>query len=131
MEGSRVSRRLLGRGTCPGGERGPPPWRARPGGEKTGESARHSKHDADAYDAFEHDILKVLRIIKPLLDQVPPDIFSNDPEELIALAALGRRFRDLEPKVLHDAVRLLTGSAADFPDRSFGSDILKGWPGSA
>ncbi|HTG40604.1 MAG TPA: NAD(P)/FAD-dependent oxidoreductase [Methylomirabilota bacterium] len=100
-------------------------------GENVQEIARHSKHDADAYDAFEHDILKVLRIIKPLLDQVPPDIFSNDPEELIALAALGRRFRDLEPKVLHDAVRLLTGSAADFLDDYFESDILKGWLASA
>jgi phytoene dehydrogenase-like protein len=100
-------------------------------GENIQEIARHSKHDADAYDAFEHDILKVLRIMKPLLDQVPPDIFSNDPEELVALAALGRRFRDLEPKVLHDAVRLLTGSAADFLDDYFESDILKGWLASA
>jgi phytoene dehydrogenase-like protein len=100
-------------------------------GENIQEIARHSKHDADAFDAFEHDILKVLRIIKPLLDQVPPDIFSNDPEELIALASLGRRFRDLEPKVLHDAVRLLTGSAADFLDDYFESDILKGWLASA
>jgi len=100
-------------------------------GDNIQEIARHSKHDADAYDAFEHDILKVLRIIKPLLDQVPPDIFSNDPEELIALAALGRRFRDLEPKVLHDAVRLLTGSAADFLDDYFESDILKGYMASS
>jgi phytoene dehydrogenase-like protein len=100
-------------------------------GENIREIARHSKHDADAYDAFEHDISKVLQVIKPLLDQVPPDIFSNDPEELIALAALGRRFRDLEPKVLHDAVRLLTGSAADFLDDYFESDILKGYLASS
>jgi phytoene dehydrogenase-like protein len=100
-------------------------------GENIREIARHSKHDADAYDAFEHDITKVLQVIKPLLDQVPPDIFSNDPSELIALAALGRRFRDLEPKVLHDAVRLLTGSAADFLDDYFESDILKGYLASS
>jgi phytoene dehydrogenase-like protein len=99
--------------------------------ENIKEIARHSKHDADAFDAFEHDILKVLRILKPLLDQVPPDIFSNDPGELMALAALGRRFRDLEPKVLHDAIRLLTGSAADFLDDYFESEILKGWLASA
>jgi phytoene dehydrogenase-like protein len=99
--------------------------------ENIKEIARHSKHDADAFDAFEHDILKVLRILKPLLDQVPPDIFSSDPEELMALAALGRRFRDLEPKVLHDAIRLLTGSAADFLDDYFESEILKGWLASA
>ena len=100
-------------------------------GENVREIARHSKHDADAYDAYEHDILKVLQILKPLMDQVPPDIFSNDPEELIALAKLGRRFRDLEPKVLHDAIRLLTGSAADFLDDYFESDILKGFLASS
>jgi phytoene dehydrogenase-like protein len=100
-------------------------------GENIQEIARHSRHDADAYDAFEHDISRVLQVIKPLLDQVPPDIFSNDPSELMALAALGRRFRDLEPKVLHDAVRLLTGSAADFLDDYFDSDILKGYLASS
>jgi phytoene dehydrogenase-like protein len=89
--------------------------------------ARHSKHDADAYDAFNHDVLKVCQAIKPLLDAAPPDIFSDDPEELIALAALGSRFRKLDKKVLHDAVRLLTGSAADFLDDYFESDILKGY----
>jgi len=100
-------------------------------GENIREIARHSKHDADAYDAFEHDISRVLHVIKPLLDQVPPDIFSNDPSELMALAALGRRFRDLEPKVLHDAVRLLTGSAADFLDDYFECEILKGYLASS
>ncbi|MFL5778566.1 MAG: phytoene desaturase family protein [Chloroflexota bacterium] len=100
-------------------------------GENIKEIARHSAHDADAYDAFEHDMNKVLQAIKPLLDQVPPDIFSNDPEELVALAALGSRFRRLEPRVLQDAVRLLTGSAADFLDDYFESDILKGYLASS
>ena len=95
--------------------------------ENQKEIARHSPHDADAYDAFNHDVTKVLQAIKPLMDQVPPDIFSDDPEELLALAALGSRFRRLEKKVLHDAVRLLTGSAADFLDDYFESGILKGY----
>jgi phytoene dehydrogenase-like protein len=96
-------------------------------GENHQEIARHSKHDADAYDAFNHDVGKVVQAIKPLLDEVPPDIFSDDPEELIHLAALGSRFRRLDRKVLHDAVRLLTGSASDFLDDYFESDILKGY----
>ncbi len=53
-------------------------------GENLREISRHSVHDADAYEAFNHDVLRVCRAIKPLLDQVPPDIFSDDPEELIA-----------------------------------------------
>ena len=59
-------------------------------GENLKEIARHSPHDADAYDAFNHDVNQVLQAIKPLLDQAPPDIFSDDPEELVALAALGQ-----------------------------------------
>src|SRR6195256_1186881 len=99
--------------------------------ENQKEITRHSPHDADAYDAFNHDVLKVLQVLKPLMDQVPPDIFSNDPEELVAIAALAQRFRKLDKKVLHDAVRLLTGSAADFLDDYFESDILKGYLASS
>ena len=57
--------------------------------------------------------------------------FSDDPEELLALAGLGGRFRTLDKKVLHNAVRLLTGSAADFLDDYFESDILKGYLASS
>jgi phytoene dehydrogenase-like protein len=99
--------------------------------ENLKEISRHSKRDADAYDAFDHDIGRVLQVLKPLMDMVPPDIFSDDPEELVALASLGSRFRKLEPKVLHDAVRLLTGSAADFLDDYFESDIVKGYLASS
>jgi phytoene dehydrogenase-like protein len=99
--------------------------------ENQKEIARHSPHDADAYDAFNHDVNKVLQAIKPLMDQVPPNFFSDDPEELIGLAAMAQRFRKLDRKVVHDAVRLLTGSAADFLDDYFESDIIKGYLASS
>ena len=95
------------------------------------EIARHSTHDADAYDRFNHDITKVLQALKPLLDAPPPNLFSDDPEELMALAGLGARFKALPKDVLHNAVRLLTGSAADFLDDYFESDILKGYLASS
>jgi phytoene dehydrogenase-like protein len=100
-------------------------------GENLREIARHAQRDVDAYEAFEHDVGLVLQAIKPLLDEAPPDIFSDDPEELVRLAALGSRFKRLPRKVLHDAVRLLTGSAADFLDDYFESDILKGYLASS
>jgi phytoene dehydrogenase-like protein len=90
------------------------------------EIARHSQHDADAYGQYTHDIEMVCRAVKPLLDTVPPDIFSDDPEEMLALARIGSRFRRLDKRVLHNAVRLLTGSAADFLDDYFDSELLKG-----
>src|SRR5436190_8754531 len=83
-------------------------WLGQDHGANLKEIARHSQHDADAYEAFNHDVLRVCRAIKPLLDQVPPDIFSDDPEELIRAAAMGSRLRHLDRKVINDAVRLLT-----------------------
>jgi phytoene dehydrogenase-like protein len=95
--------------------------------ENLREIARHSPHDADGYEAYSHDLDRVCQAIKPLLDMAPPDIFSDDPEEVVALAALGARLRGLDKRTLHNAVRLLTGSAADFLDDYFESEILKGY----
>ena len=100
-------------------------------GQNQQEIARHSKHDADAYDQYSHDMEMVCQAIKPLLDMVPPDIFSDDPEEMIALANVGSRFKKMDKRVLHNAVRLLTGSAADFLDDYFESDLLKGYLSSS
>ena len=47
------------------------------------------------------------------------------------LAALGSRLRSLDKRTLHNAVRLLTGSAADFLDDYFESEILKGYLASS
>ncbi len=106
-------------------------WFTQDHNENLKEIARHNKHDADAYEQYSHDVEMVCQAIKPLLDMVPPDIFSNDPEELIALASIGSRFRKLDKRVLHNAVRLLTGSAADFLDDYFDSEILKGYLASS
>ncbi len=95
------------------------------------EIARHSQHDADAYEQYTHDMEMVCQALKPLLDAPPPDIFSDDPQELVALAALGSRFRRMDKRVLHNTVRLLTGSAADFLDDYFESDIVKGYLASS
>src|SRR4029077_18733757 len=54
-----------------------------------------------------------------------------DPEELLALANLGSRFRRMDKRTLHNTVRLLTGSAADFLDDYFDSDIVKGYLASS
>jgi phytoene dehydrogenase-like protein len=100
-------------------------------GQNVKEIARHSKHDADAYDQYSHDIEMVCQAIKPLFDMVPPDIFSNDPEELLALAGIGSRFKKLDKRVLMNTVRLLTGSAADFLDDYFDNDLVKGYLASS
>jgi phytoene dehydrogenase-like protein len=95
------------------------------------EIARHSPHDADAYEQYEHDVSQVRRAIKPLLDQIPPDPFSDDPLELARMAELAQHLRGLGKRTFHNAVRLLTGSAADFLDDYFENDLLKGYLSSS
>lgn len=94
--------------------------------ENLREIARHSAHDADAYERYAHDVLQVCQAVKPLLDRIPPDPFSDDPLEVERMAALARHLRGLDKRVFHNAVRLLTGSAADFLDDYFEHELLKG-----
>ena len=56
---------------------------------------------------------------------------TRQPEGLAELADLAKHLRGIDTKVLHNLVRLLTGSAADFLDDYFESDILKGWLSSS
>jgi phytoene dehydrogenase-like protein len=90
------------------------------------EIARHSPHDADAYERYSHDVERVCQLVKPLFDRVPPNVFGSSPEDLADTAWLTAHLGQADRKVLHDTVRLLTGSAADFLDDYFESEILKG-----
>ena len=49
--------------------------------------SRISKHDADAYDAYGHMMEQAVHAIRPLMDSIPPDITSKDPEERARMAA--------------------------------------------
>ncbi len=99
--------------------------------ENIKEIMRHSPHDADAMDRYEYDVERVCQMVKPLLDKVPPNIFGKSAEDIEATADLVKHLSGVEPKVMHDAVRMLTGSAADFLDDYFESDILKGYIASS
>ncbi len=95
------------------------------------EIMRHSPHDADAMDRYEHDMERVCQLVKPLFDRVPPNVFGKSEQDLADTAWLVSHLGSAPQKVLHDAVRLLTGSAADFLDDYFESDILKGYLASS
>jgi phytoene dehydrogenase-like protein len=99
--------------------------------ENIREIMRHSAHDADAMDRYEHDMERVCHLLKPLFDRVPPNIFGKTEQDLADTAWLTGHLGTAPAKVLHDAVRLLTGSAADFLDDYFESDILKGYLASS
>jgi phytoene dehydrogenase-like protein len=89
------------------------------------EIRRHSRRDADAYERYEHDLERVIHLVKPLLDRVPPNVFGDSEEDAADIAWLFQHLKGADKKVLHDLVRLLTGSAANFLDDYFESDVLK------
>jgi phytoene dehydrogenase-like protein len=95
------------------------------------EIKRHSPHDADAYDRFHHDLDRVCQAVRPLFDNPPPNIFGKDPEDAADIAWLLSHLGGVEQKVLHDTVRLLTGSASDWLDDYFENETIKGYHASS
>ena len=95
------------------------------------EIARHSKADVDGMERFEHDTARVRNFVRPLFDSIPPNLFSDDPADADKMAWLLKHLGTGNKKVIHDTVRLLTGSIADFCDDYLESDIIKATIGSA
>ncbi|MGH3506145.1 MAG: phytoene desaturase family protein, partial [Nocardioidaceae bacterium] len=95
------------------------------------EIRRHSRHDADAYERYNHDMDRVCQAMQPLFDNPPPNIFGKDPEDQADVAWLLNHLGSIEPKVMHDAVRLLTGSASDWLDDYFENDAVKAYLSSS
>ncbi len=100
-------------------------------GENVREIARHSPHDADSYERFEHDFSRVQQFVRPIFDRMPPNLFSKAAEDRDEIAWLLGHLGSAEKKVVHDALRLVTGSAADFLDDYFEMDLIKGWLGGS
>ena len=86
---------------------------------------RHSPKDAEAYDEFGRLMHHMAMAVRPILGTIPPDPLSLDPRELLAMAKLGKQFRDLGEDRLHQLYKLMTMSAADFLDEWFECEALK------
>ena len=99
--------------------------------ENLREIMRHSPHDADAMDRYEHDMERVIKLVKPLFDRVPPNPWGTTEADADNMAWLLHHLKSAPRKVTHDLIRLLTASAADFLDDYFESDILKGYLASS
>ncbi len=91
------------------------------------EIERHSVRDADAYERYSYDFSRVQQFMKPIFDRRPPNFWSGKAEDKDEIAWLLGHLGSAPKKVIHDAVRLITGSAADFLDDYFETDVLKGW----
>lgn len=100
-------------------------------GQNVQEIRRHSPHDADAYDRYHHDLDQVCRAVQPLFDNIPPDVFGTDPEDQADVAWLLEHLGSVDRRVLHDTVRLLTGSASDWLEDYFEHEAVAGFHASS
>jgi len=89
------------------------------------EIMRHSIADAEAYDQFGQLMYHMALMVKPILGMVPPRIGSLMPSQLSQLAGLGKHFRNMGEKLIHDMHKLMTMSSADYLDEWFETECLK------
>jgi phytoene dehydrogenase-like protein len=90
------------------------------------EIMRHSRRDAEAYEDFGRLMHRMALAVKPILGMRPPKLTASQPRELLHLLDLARRFCRLGEKVLYDLAKLMTMSSADFLDKWFETEVLKG-----
>ena len=69
--------------------------------------------------------------VQPLFDNPPPNVFGKDPEDQADVAWLLDHLGGVEQKVMHDVVRLLTGSASDWLEDYFEHEAVKGFHASS
>src|SRR5262249_2299482 len=89
------------------------------------EIAKFSAKDAENYPKYEDMLTRVADFLEPMLEQTPPDPFSNRLGNLWKLFQLGRGFRGLGRDGATEAFEILAGAARPILDRWFESDGLK------
>ncbi len=90
------------------------------------ELARFSRHDADAYPAWDRDMARLGQLLGPLLEDIPPHLGSRRPRDLAGQAMLLRRLRGIDERAAVDLVRLMSSSIADLLEDRFESDAVRG-----
>ena len=89
--------------------------------------SKFSKKDADALPEYYDWIGGIAEVMGPLLTQVPPNVGSKRPSDLLDLAKLAWPLRKkITPRLTADITRLLTMSIADLLDDWFESPQVKG-----
>lgn len=88
--------------------------------------AKFSAKDADALPRWEAWLKRLGTHLGPLLAVAPPKLGSKSPADLLALASLAWKLRDLTVEDAGEVTKLLTSSIADLLDEHFESPQLKG-----
>jgi phytoene dehydrogenase-like protein len=90
------------------------------------EISKFAKRDADAYEEWERWLAGLVRLVGPLLNQVPPRLGSKRPADLLGQAALLKSLRRVDVRAAFDLTRLFTASCADLVEERFESDAMRG-----
>src|SRR6185503_18230297 len=88
--------------------------------------AKWSKKDAEAWPKWNAWLEGIADVMGPLLTQVPPNIGSHRPGDLLDLAKLAWSQRGITVRTTADVTRLLTMSIADLLADWFESPQIKG-----
>jgi phytoene dehydrogenase-like protein len=100
------------------------PWWPEP--ERTArEWSRFSTRDGETFLSVDAELKRLARYLQPFFLEPPPDVHSEGIARLLELGRLGRRFRGIGGDEIARMVSFLTGSLAEFLDRSFESDVVK------
>jgi phytoene dehydrogenase-like protein len=95
------------------------------------ELKRHSPRDADAMHRFQADLTRYAKLIRKTLMRTPPDPTSFRPRDIMELLFFAKQFWALGEREIYEYVRFFTGSAAEFLDDYFESDLIKAAMASA
>ena len=88
------------------------------------EISKFSAKDAENLPKYEAMLTRIADFLEPMLDQTPPDPWSNRPGDLISMGKLAWQFKKLG-RAGQEAVEILTGAARPILDRWFESEQLK------
>ena len=89
------------------------------------EQARHSKHDADAYERFSADTMRQCRFVRDTLLRTPPDPTSFKPRDIRELLEVSSKFMEMGEDRMYETIRFWTMSVAEYLDEYFETDVIK------
>jgi phytoene dehydrogenase-like protein len=88
------------------------------------EIARHSAHDAAAYDGYSAALAPAVALLRKWVLRAPPNA-GGGLADLLAALSLGNDARNLDDEARRDLLDFFTKSAGEILDRWFESDIVK------
>jgi phytoene dehydrogenase-like protein len=87
--------------------------------------ARYSLNDAEGYLDLGHILDRLCYALKPLMDMIPPNSVSDNPEEVRRLAEVNGYLDNLDEDLKPLLDKLWTGSVSDILDEYFEHELVK------